>query len=173
MSKEIFQFYISEDIAKNYKESNKPWKQMLILNLRFTLQPGSCWEAAKYLEFTIVCFRPLYKQSLYNSIQIYDFYRLFTNLYNLLFPFLAAFNVKSKCIFYFLSTWFWSKDSSLLFTFLYQEAKVKSKWNSQIYFWIYFFTLLLFADVHIFGVSNVSISKIILNHWGRRQKVIK
>ena len=33
------------------------------------------------------------------------------------------------------------------FYFLYKEAKVKSKWNSQIYFWIYFFTLLLFADV--------------------------
>ena len=25
---------------------------------------------------------------------------------------------------------------------------VKSKWNFQIYFWIYFFTFLLFADVH-------------------------
>ena len=96
---------------------------------------------------------------------MYDFYRLFTNLYNLLFPFLAAFNVKSKCIFYFLSTWFWSKDSSLLFTFLYQEAKVKSKWNSQIYFWIYFFTLLLFADVHTFrSTCKEWVHLIVLTH---------
>ena len=28
---------------------------------------------------------------------MYDFYRLFTNLYNLLFQFLAAFSVISKC----------------------------------------------------------------------------
>ena len=102
------------------------------------------------LQLSIVYFGPLFNNHcpwMY-SIQMHYFYCSFTYLYYLLFLFLAAIKIKSKCIFYFLSTWFWSQDLDLLFSFLNQEGKVKSKWNSQIYFWIYFFTLLLFADVH-------------------------